>query len=245
MTNYSFLLRQLKALDIGSFDVLMIHASLRKVGPVVGGADSLLDALLEALGQNGTLIMLLAADDREPFAPATSPADPDVGVLAEVFRQRPGTKVNDHVTARFAAYGSKATELLEPTPLHDYYGPGSVLERFTAMNSAVLRLAANIDTVTLTHWAEYKANLSHKRRVRRRYVRADIGEQWVESLDDTDGIVVWTQGDYFSQLLIDFLATGHARVEPVGKCTAELFEANTFVSFAVTWLETHLASRNF
>jgi aminoglycoside N3'-acetyltransferase len=240
MIEYSVLLRQLKTLGVGSFDVLMVHASLRKVGPVVGGADSLLGALLETLGQKGTMLMLLAADDSKPFDLHTAPADPDVGVLAEVFRQRPGTKVNDHVAARFGAYGPKAIELLEPTPLHDYYGPGSVLERFTAMNGAVLRLGADVNTVTLTHWAEYEANLSQKRRVRRRYVRADVGEQWVESLDDTDGIAAWTQGDYFSQLLIDFLEAGHAQIGPVGNCMAELFEAKTFVSFAVAWLETHL-----
>jgi aminoglycoside N3'-acetyltransferase len=234
------LLRQMEALELGSYQVLMVHASLRKVGPIVGGADTLLDCLLETLGANGTLLMVLGADDEEPFDPLTTEVEEDMGVLAEIFRQRNGTKVNDHAAARYGAYGPRATELLEPIPLHDYHGPGSVLERFTEMNGAVLRLGANIDTVTLTHWAEYLAKIPNKRRVRLRYMRADIGEQWIESLDDTYGIADWEHGDYFSQILLDFLAAGHAKTGPIGNCMAELFEAKPFVKFAVAWLETKL-----
>jgi aminoglycoside N3'-acetyltransferase len=238
------LLRQLKALGVGSHTPLMVHASLRNVGPIVGGADALLDCLLETLGPNGTLLMVLGADAEESFDPLTTEAEEDMGVLAEIFRQRNGTKVNDHAAARYGAYGPRATELLEPIPLHDYHGPGSVLEKFTEMGGAVLRLGANIDTVTLTHWAEYLAKVPNKRRVRLRYVRADSGEQWIESLDDTYGIAEWEGGDYFSQILLDFLAAGVARTGPIGNCTAELFEAKPFVKFAVEWLETNLSPQN-
>ena len=108
------------------------------------------------------------------------------------------------------------------------------------MNGAVLRLGANVDTVTLTHYAEYLANVPNKRRVRLRYERADIGEQWIESLDDTYGIDEGEDGDYFPQIFLDFLAAGYVKTGPVGNCTAELFEAKPFVKFAVKWLESHL-----
>lgn len=104
----------------------------------------------------------------------------------------------------------------------------------------VLRLGADPDTVTLTHWAEYLANVPDKRRVRRRYVRADIGEQWIEGLDDSDGIVEWSKGDYFARILIDYLAVGHASTGQVGNCEAELFTARHFVEFAVQWMESRL-----
>jgi aminoglycoside N3'-acetyltransferase len=238
------LLSHLKTLEIGSYQVLMVHASLRKVGPIEGGAETLLDCLLETLGPNGTLLMVLGADDEEPFDSLTTEASEDMGILAEIFRQRPNTKVNDHAAARYGAFGPRAMELLEPIPLHDYHGPGSVLERFTEMGGAVLRLGADVDTVTLTHWAEYLAKVPNKRRVRLRYERADIGEQLIESLDDTDDIADWEGGDYFSQILLDFLVTGRARIGPVGNCTAELFAAKPFVKFAVKWLETNLSPQN-
>jgi aminoglycoside N3'-acetyltransferase len=234
------IVRQLQELGVRAAVPLMVHASLRSVGPIEGGANGLLDALVEVLGPGGTLLMVLSASQDAPFDPLSSKADEDMGVLAEVFRQRAGVRVNDHAAARYGALGAQSLQLLEPVPLHDYHGPGSVLDRFTALGGSVLRLGANIDTVTLTHLAEYRANVPNKRRVRLRYVRADIGEQWIESLDDTYGIVDWSQGDYFPRILIDFLAAGRARTGRVGSCTAELLEAQPFVDFATAWMEKHL-----
>ncbi|MEM9105655.1 MAG: AAC(3) family N-acetyltransferase [Pseudomonadota bacterium] len=231
---------QLRDLGIGECRLLMVHASLRRLGPVAGGADGLLDGLMAALGSDGTLVMPMGADDSSPIDYRTTLADGELGVLVEIFRQRHGTRVNDHAAARFGASGPLANVILEPVPLHNYYGEGSPLSRFANHGGWVLRLAADIDTVTLTHWAEYLADLPQKRSVRRRYLRADIGEQWIESLDDTDGIADWSGGDYFSQILIDFLAEGKVRCGPVGKCQAELFSAAEFVPFAVHWLERNI-----
>jgi aminoglycoside N3'-acetyltransferase len=236
------IVRQLEALGVPASVPLMLHASLRKVGPVEGGADGLLDALVEVLGPGGTLVMPLGSrEDDVAFDARTSRADADMGTLAELFRQRASVRCNDHPAARFAALGAQSLEILEPIPLDDYYGPGSPLQRFTDLGGWVLRLGADIDTVTLTHWAEYLADIPSKRRVRRRYVRADVGEQWIESLDDSDGIVEWSEGDYFSRILLDFVAADHAKIGSVGGCTAELFEGAPFVAFATHWLQKHFA----
>jgi hypothetical protein len=78
--------------------------------------------------------------------------------------------------------------------------------------------------------------------VKLRYVRADTGELWIESLDDTHGIAVWEHGDYFPQIFLDYRASGAARVGPVGRCTAELLDGPGFVAFAVDWMNRHLAA---
>lgn len=241
MVSFNVLVNQLKDLGIESCTLIMVHASLRKTGPIEGGADTLLDALIAALGDQGTVLMPLGASEKHPFDALTSPAHEDMGILAEVFRQRKQVCVNDHAASRFSALGPLSQSLLEPMPLHDYHGHGSVLSRFTESGGSVIRLGADTDTVTLTHWAEYLANIPNKRRVRRRYLRLDTGEQWIESLDDCDGIAHWDRGDdYFPQILTDYLAAGKARVGPVGNCLAELFDAPSFVDFAVRWIETNL-----
>lgn len=235
---------ELTALGLRPGMTVMMHASLRRLGPMQGGAHTLIEATRAAVGEQGTLLMVLGADwsDARPYDAQNSPVDTDdMGVLCEVFRRFPGVAVNDHPAARFAAIGPRSAHLLHPAPLHDYYGPGSVLERLTALPDAVvLRLGADIDTVTLTHHAEYLANVPDKRRVRRRYLRKDTGEVWIDSLDDTDGIHDWSGGDYFSQILLDFIADGRARVAPVGALTAELLPAAAFVRYATTWMERHL-----
>lgn len=235
------LLEQLKALGIQPGDVVMTHASMRRVGPIEGGAKSVVDAELAAVGAEGTLLMVLGADGGEPFSAQTTPADvADMGILAEVFRTYPGVQVSDHPAARFASVGRRARGLLHPMPLHDYHGPGSPLERLTQLGGMVLRLGADPDTVTLTHYAEYLADVPDKIRVRRRYVRADTGEVLIESLDDDDGIAEWPHGDYFEQIFLDYKAAGAVKTGLVGRCSAELFEAQDFVSFAVRWMNREL-----
>jgi aminoglycoside N3'-acetyltransferase len=250
------LARQLRMLGLPSRQPLMVHASLRRLGPVEGGARAVVAALLDVLGPHGTLVMPLGGSDELPFDAESTPAEAEIGTLAEVFRRDPRTAVNDHPAGRFGAIGPQAGWLLEPTPADDYLGPGSLLERFEAAGGQVLRLGADDNTVTLTHLAEYRAALPAKRRVRRGYRRADGRLQWVESLDDCEGIVDWPPADgavardgagptpvaddYFAALLQDFLASGQARCGSVGNCRAQWFDAAAYVRFATSWMERHL-----
>ncbi|MDD9936014.1 MAG: AAC(3) family N-acetyltransferase [Myxococcales bacterium] len=229
----------LRALGVQSGAVVMLHASLRKLRPE-GGADGLLDAVREVLGREGTLLMPLGAEPGAPFDALETPAEKEIGALAEVFRTRAGVRVSDHVAGRFAGWGPRAAELVDHPPLHDYLGPGSTLERFTDAGGQVLRIGADRNTVTLTHWAEYLAELPDKRRVRNHYGRRDGTEQHIEGLDDCDGIVDWPQGDYFGVLLADFVQQGHASVGAIDGCALELLDAATYVRFAVAWMEREL-----
>jgi aminoglycoside N3'-acetyltransferase len=236
----------LGVLGVGEGDVVMVHASLRALGPVNGGAAGVVQALELALGSSGTLLMNLGAQEgAHPFDKDTTPADPDVGVLAEVFRQLPGTVVNDHPDARFGARGRLAGALLaEPLPWNDYYGPGSILERFVLAGGKVLRLGADPDTVTLLHLAEYRVDLPAKRRVVRHHeVRTPSGSAAVRAvscLDDTDGIVDWPGEDYFAVILGDYLDQGRGCTGRVGAARSELLDAADLVEHAVTWMGKNL-----
>jgi aminoglycoside 3-N-acetyltransferase len=254
----------LRRLGVRPGDLVMVHASLRAVGPVAGGADGVLDALAAALAPDGTLVMNLGArDDGDwvnerpeaeratllqeaadvaPFDSLATPADPDVGVLAEVLRTRPGTVVGDHPDGRFGASGPAAS-LVRDVPWDDYYGPGSPLERFCQRGGRVLRLGADPDTVTAIHLAEYRVPLPGKRRVRRHHlVTGPQGPvvRVVEGLDDSDGIVDHPGDDYFTEILHAYLATGRAATGLVGRATSELLDAADVVDFAVTWMSRHL-----
>ena len=253
----------LRELGVRTGDLLMVHASLRSIGPSHGGADGVIDALDAAVGSDGTLLMTLGADDdwswvnerpeaerpdlladAVPFDALVTPADPDVGVLAEVLRTRPGTVVSNHPEGRFGARGRLAHVLVDDVPWDDYYGPGSPLERLVEHGGRVLRLGADLDTLTLLHYAEYLAPVPSKRRVRRhRRLRTDAGPELrtVECLDDSDGIVDHPGEDYFATILRAYLARGAARVGLVGSAPSELIEAGDVVQFGVGWMAEHLA----
>jgi aminoglycoside N3'-acetyltransferase len=252
------LVADLRRLGVTTGDLVMPHASLRAVGPVEGGAAGVVAALDAAVGDEGTLLMTLGARDdwawvnehpeheraallagSEPFDAATAPADPDNGVLAEVFRTTPGTVVSDHPEGRFAARGREAAALVGEVPWDDYYGPGSPLARLVERRGKVLRLGADIGTVTAIHYAEYLADVPDKIRVRRhRLVATPTGSAvvGVECLDDDEGIVRYPGPDYFGVILVAYLATGAAREDWVGGACSELIDAADIVAFAARWM---------
>ena len=254
----------LRELGLASGDLVMVHASLRAVGPIDGGAHGLIDAIRAVVGARGTMMMVLGALDEhawvnerpeeeredllrgaEPFDARVTPADPEVGILAEVFRGRPETLVSDHPEGRFAAAGALAEELLADVPWHDYFGPGSPLETLVLERGRVLRLGAAPNTVTALHLAEYRCTVRPRRRVRRhRLVATAHGPQIrsVECLDDDDGIVDYDGEDYFADILHGYLATGRARTGLVGRAPSELIDARDIVAFGVRWMDEHLVA---
>jgi aminoglycoside N3'-acetyltransferase len=260
------LVRDLRTLGVAPGDVLMVHASLRAIGPLEDGALGVLHALEAAVGPGGTLLMTLGARDDWAWvnerpeseriallanAPAfdclAAPADPDVGVLAEVFRTTPGTYVSDHPEGRFGARGLLAEHFTADVPWDDYYGPGSPLERLVHAGGKVLRLGADLGTVTLLHYAEYLAPVADKRRARRYRRVSTPGSgteiRTVECLDDSDGIVAYPGEDYFAVILRAYVATGRAARGLVGGACSELIDAADLVRFGVDWMVEHFAQR--
>ena len=248
-------------------DLVMVHASLRQIGLArtgfgEGGAETLLDALDAAVGPAGTLLMVLGSDypqdwvnrrpvaeraallaGTEPFDPANAPAMPDAGWLSEAFRRRPGTIVSANPSGRFGARGAGAAELLRDQPWHDYYGPGSPLQKLCEQGGRILRLGADPDTVTALHYAEYLACLPNKRRTRWDYLLAGKDgprHVWIYCLDDSEGIVEWQGEDYFAVILKAYLAAGRARRGRVGRADSELIDAADIVAFGARWMEENL-----
>jgi aminoglycoside N3'-acetyltransferase len=254
----------LRRLGVKGGDVLMVHASMRKVG---GDASDLVAAIDEAVGEEGTWMMTLGAEDewswvnerpeeeREMLlegSPAFDKdeirAERDVGILAEVFRTTKGTVVSDHPEGRFGARGRRANDLMADVPWHDYYGTGSPLERFLQCGGKVLRLGADADTVTLLHFAEWQAPIENKKRVRRhRVVKDESGTpvvRVVDTLDDSNGIADYegVEDDEFAAILKAYLATGRHRRGTVGGAPSELIDGRDLVEFAVDWIVTHASS---
>ena len=259
----SQLLAELRALGVREGAVVMLHASVRELGWIVGGPRVVLDALLEILTPCGTLLMLASwegnpygmaawsAAERAawvaecpPFDPATSPADHrEMSVLAEYLRTWPGARRSDHPLASFVAVGALAAALTAHHPWQYGHGPDSPLARFCAAGGAVLLLGPLLSNVTLLHHAEHLANIPEKRIDRYAMpILRDGVRVWVaiEEYDTTNGIADFGEDDPFAAIGRDFLASGRGARGPVGATEATLLPGAELVQFAVAWLESHL-----
>lgn len=149
---------ELRALGVRPGDVLMVHASLRALGAGPGSAEDVIEALLAAVGESGTLLMpalTYATVTREHpvFDAETTPAC--TGALSEVFRQREGTIRSLHPTHSVCACGARARELTEAhgedrTPV----GPHSPFALLPQAGGKILMLGCSLFPNTSMHGVE-------------------------------------------------------------------------------------------
>lgn len=153
---------QLRALGVKAGGVLLVHASFRAVRPVAGGPAGLIAALRDALGPGGTLVMPSMSDnDDAPFERSTSPAAPDLGLIADTFWRLPGVVRSDHPFA-FAAIGPQATAITaDPLPLPPH-GPASPVGRVHDLDGQVLLIGCGQDANTTLHLAELLADMPYR-----------------------------------------------------------------------------------
>jgi len=153
---------QLHALGVQPGGVLLVHTSFRAVRPVDGGPQGLIDALRDALGPDGTLVMpSWTGSDDEPFDPATTPASPDLGIVAETFRGQPDVTRSNHAFA-CAAIGPHAAAITTgplPLPPHRRESP---VGRVHDLDGQVLLLGVDHDADTTLHLAELLAAVPYR-----------------------------------------------------------------------------------
>jgi aminoglycoside 3-N-acetyltransferase len=238
-------------------DHVLVHAALRSVGPVAGGADMILAALRDAVGSEGTILgytdwqgedddMLDPAIRAElpPFDPLASRSIRDVGFFPEMLRTTPGARRSANPGASMAAIGGRAEWFTVDHALDYGYGPQSPLGKLVEARGKTLMLGAPLDTMTLLHHAEHLADFAPKRI--RRYeapILVDGRTVWrafeeFDTADPPDGLA----DDYFATIVEDFLATGKGRRGIIGAAPSVLVEAQEIVPFAVDWIESRFRS---
>ena len=109
------LMQQLRDMGILPTDNLLVHSSMKSLGAVEGGADTVLDALQESVFE-GMLILPThtwkqMSEEYSFFDPETEPVC--VGILPELFRKRPGVVRSLHPTHSVAVYGKNAEEYIK------------------------------------------------------------------------------------------------------------------------------------
>jgi len=245
-----------RALGVSPGGAVMLHASVRSVGELVGGPDQIHLALKDALTPDGTLLMyagcpryfdevgrgnLTPEQEREvldklpPFDPDTARSARDHGVLVEFLRTFPGSRVNRHVT-RFVVWGNQAEHLVSHQPWDNALGEGSALERFLRLDGKILLLGADHDTVTFLHYAEHVVDIRDKR-IARYQVPVDEGGRRVwraqEEVDSSNGAHANWPDRFFARITDAYLASERNGGGRVGDAPSYFFPASGLLDFAL------------
>jgi len=147
-------------------DHVVLHSSFKSLGPVAGGPDAIIDALLEVIGPAGNLMMpsftySAPCFKEPPFDVHRSPSR--TGAVSETMRRRTEARRSFHPTHSVVALGPQAQALTADHPLASPMGKNSPLERMLQLNAKILLLGTRQDSNSMIHYCETAAKVPYLR----------------------------------------------------------------------------------
>jgi aminoglycoside 3-N-acetyltransferase len=152
----------LERLGVRSGDTLMVHAGFSRLSGFKGSPSQLIDALMEAVGADGNLLMVSMAYSTSAYEYLTQGKTFDVrrtvshmGVVSETFRRRPGVLRSLHPSNPVLAAGPRAAWIVAGhEECRQPCGPGSPFHKMAELRAKVLFYDASIFTQTFFHYLE-------------------------------------------------------------------------------------------
>lgn len=198
--------RDLRNLGLKNGDIVLVHSSMSKMGWVCGDELTVVQALLNVVGQEGTIVMPAHTGGntnpdgwshppvpetwREPirrsmpsFNSINTPTR-GMGKIAECFRTYEGTVRSNHPQLSFCANGKYKNEIVEKHDLTYALGMNSPLGKLYELNAKILLLGVGYSNCTSMHVAE---TLVSKPNLVRKGTAMDLNgvRQWIW-FDDID-----------------------------------------------------------
>jgi len=248
------LISQFKNCGLEAGQTIFVHASLKKLGFVVGGAETLIRALLEIVGEEGTLMMPSQTwknldpstgvhweepEEWWPIIRQNWPAydkevTPSIGMggVAEMFRKWPGAKRSDHPARSIAAVGKHAEYITKGHDLSNIFGESSPVAKLYELDGHVLLIGVGYEKNTSLHLAETRANTSNKKFISENSAIMMNGKrEWVtyntQAVDDEDFIKLGNEYDMEKNIII----------HKVGNAEVRFIKQRPLIDWTVEWME--------
>ncbi len=251
----------LRALGLATGDNVIVHSSVKAIGWVVGGAPTVVQALIDVVGDEGTIVtpshsyghtdpatwtsprvrkdwISLIRETLPPFDPATTPTT-HMGQIVEVFRTWPGTLRSRHPDASFCARGANAEFVTANHTYEMLQGNGSPLARLYDLDGKVLFIGVGYDRNTSFHLAEYRIDETPLRTTTT--LIEEGGKRKWQSFQQIDNM----NDEWLRELGAAFEADNPDNTISIGKvglAECRLFSQKAAVDFATGWLREKWAS---
>lgn len=247
------LIADFKRLGLQDGDGVFVHASMKGIGRVVGGARAVVSAIIETVGEKGLVAMPGFSNDA--YMPAWFDANEssqatfkriqdavpghnaaltpclEMGLIAETFRNWPGTYRSSHPCVSVTARGPESASFIKEHSLAWACGPDTPLGKFrTRPRMKIMLLGVDWTRCSALHTAE---TLVAARRTKRRIFKH--GDAWHETDDVADD-----NGRLFPEVGMRFTQSHDVQRNLIGQATTLLFSFAQLVDFAANEFETLL-----
>jgi len=207
----------LKALGLKKGDIVMVHSALSSLGTVEGGPEAVIEALLETVGKQGTVVMPYPLGGAE---------------IARIFSLRPDVVRSGHPTHSVSAWGKKAQRLVaNHLKTETACGKGTPFAKLIDWGGYILLLGVDQDRNTTLHTIEDYADVPY------------LSEKKVEFRDEKGEkktkVLQRFPGPHRNFIGMDrlFRESGAMRVGKIGQAVVRLMKAKKIVEVGLEILK--------
>ena len=250
------LVEDLKAIGVVPGDTIVVHSSMSKIGWVIGEETVIVEALMAAVTEEGTLVMPAHStgncDPRNwrnpavpeewwdtirkqmpPFRPEITPLR-GLGRIARLFRVMPGVVRSNHPQVSCTAWGKHAREIVKEHELERAYSDRSPWGALYRLDSKILLLGVDHNSNTALHHAETKASTPDTLTMTTGASVIENGERkWVSWIDlDYNADDLQDCGDAYEKSI------GY-KPSLIGQAESRLLPMRGLIDFAIGWFQAN------
>ena len=246
----------LRTIGLERGDSVIVHTSLGKIGYVCGGAQVVIEALIETVGEEGTIMMPTQSwknldpetgvhwdadktdwdrirENWPAYNKAITPTN-TMGAVAEMFRSWPGAVRSDHPSRSFAAWGRNAEYLTKNHDLSDIFGDTSPIGKLYDLDGKILLIGVDYDKNTSIHLADVRAEYRGKHTYVEHSAVMENGKRVWKAYE-----TLFVDGEDFKDIGIAFEAVHTVHTAAIGETELKIMKQRELVDFAVEWIEKH------
>jgi aminoglycoside 3-N-acetyltransferase len=252
----SSLTADLRRCGLKKGQTVFVQIAMSKLGWVAGGPEAIIMALLDAIGEMGTIMMSansgsntdpanwesppvpenwwqIIRENTPGFNPATTPSR-GVGKVPELFRTWPGTLRSNHPAYSIAANGPQAEYLTANHPLDDEAGEESPIGRLYNLDGYVMLIGVTHDSNSSLHLAEARANYPGKKSIHSgSAILVDGKQAWAPYQ------INGTYGEDFELIGKAYDIATNIEIQKINHAEVRFFKQRSLVDFAVKWMEAN------
>ena len=244
----------LNSVGLKQGDSVMVHTSLGQIGYVCGGAQTVIEALIEVVEGQGTIMMPTQSwknldpeigvhwevdevdwdvirENWPAYDKAITPTN-TMGSVAEMFRSWPGTLRSDHPARSVAAWGKNAGYLTENHDLSNIFGDTSPIGKLYELDGKVLLIGVDYDKNTSLHLADVRADYPGKHTSIEHSAVMEKGKRVWKAYE-----TLFVDGEDFVDIGTAFEAVYTVSRFKLGNAEVKLMKQRELVDFAVEWIE--------
>lgn len=153
------LVADFQALGLHPGSRLALHSSLKSIGFVFGGPQTVIRTLMEVVGEEGTILMPVFSRPAARFSMQETPSR--TGLVTETFRRMPGVTRSPHPTHSVAVWGADAEEIARGHEQASGLGVDSPFHRLARRGGLVLLVGCDSRSSSIIHVAEAIAQVPY------------------------------------------------------------------------------------